>query len=173
LVCQPAIQVKYRYLLVFAQFLQQTASLQTPNIAHTHRLLAPSCTPQQYLVQIYHSQPLCFFASSANGMNHIIKQQNIYCAIFEGQQIFVLFSMVIAEKESFRDLPMQTEVVTWTPDNQQLDTFTESMVVQLLGNLADNLLWLSQQPKRNIWPWQMLLVKQLGYNYSWAICKLL
>jgi hypothetical protein len=130
--------------------------------------MALFCTPQQYFAQAYHCWPLCFLISSGNETSHTVKQQNIACAIYEGQQMSVWFKKVIADEGSFKDEPMQTEAMTCIPDNLQLDTyFQDSIVAQLPWKSQKQLtvaLSTTEEASADA-TW-----KQLGYNYSWTIC---
>ena len=74
--------------------------------------------------------------------------------------------MEIVASELFKDMQMQTGVVTLTHDAPPLATSSRSMEEQLHGNLDVNLLLLFQQLKRNTWHQQMQLDKQHGYDSS-------
>jgi hypothetical protein len=129
-------------------------------------MAAPFSTLQQYWVQIYRNLLLFCPGFSAGETSCIIKPQSIYSAISKAQPISALFLIVSVANGLFKYMQMRIEEEIWAPDAQQLAISPGCMEAQLLENHANNLLWLSQQLKRNIWPQPMLLGRLPGYKYS-------
>jgi hypothetical protein len=138
LICQLAIQAKYGFLLVSAQFLQQTVSLQTPNTAHILKLLAPSSKHQQYHAQIHRNLLLFFPGLLADGTNRIIKLQSTCSAKSEEQPISALSLMVIVANELSQGMQMRIGEGIWSQDAQRLAISSKCTEEQLLGNHVGN-----------------------------------